>query len=310
MFWAHRFPKGLPEKHQNPLNDTDFSLVISPGNPGDPWRTPGIPRVPRILPFLYIFSPPFFLYKVCHPWMGHCLPNDLLVWEWCQKKDVKRKKNEPGAIARNYFSWWSQGAPQKTLKSIKLYFLKFVHYFSHRHSTRPQRQAKIQNHGMRNTRGFFWYENHQSGWTPPRLNRAGQYWIWYSHTSATALARRACVIVLWSVGCGLWAVVWSFLWKLVIRVAGSLRRDSPSDAPTPRWLQDAFFFSISSMRFLIDFCSLLARLSTPTCLPKPTEIHQKSMPRDTPSWTSIFDRFLIGFCSQLGPSEPNLALAY
>ena len=38
-------------------------------------------------------------------------------------------------------------------------------------------------------------------------------------------------------------------------------------------------------------------------------IHQKSMPRGTPSWTSNLYRSLIDFGSQLGPSEPNLALA-
>ena len=45
----------------------------------------------------------------------------------------------------------------------------------------------------------------------------------------------------------------------------------------------------------------MARFSLPTCLPQTTKMHQKSMPRGTPSWTSNFDRFLIGFCFQLGP---------
>ena len=67
-----------------------------------------------------------------------------------------------------------------------------------------------------------------------------------------------------------------------------------------------FFFS-SLFRCL--FGSIFARFSTPTCLPKSTKIDQKSMPRCLPLLTSFFDRFLIDFCSQLGPPEPNLELA-
>ena len=55
------------------------------------------------------------------------------------------------------------------------------------------------------------------------------------------------------------------------------------------------------MRFSIDFFSLLARFSTPTCLPKPTKIHQKSMLRGNPSWASIFYGFWIDFWCQLQP---------
>ena len=33
------------------------------------------------------------------------------------------------------------------------------------------------------------------------------------------------------------------------------------------------------------------------------------MPRCLPSWTPYLERFLLDFCSQLGPPEPNLALA-
>ena len=65
-----------------------------------------------------------------------------------------------------------------------------------------------------------------------------------------------------------------------------------------------FFFS-SFFRCL--FRSILARFSTPTCLPKSTKIHEKSMPRCLPKLTSFFDRFLIAFCSQLGPLEPHFS---
>ena len=53
------------------------------------------------------------------------------------------------------------------------------------------------------------------------------------------------------------------------------------------------------MRFSIDLFSLLARFCTPTCFPKPTNIHQKSMLRGHPSWASTIDRFLIDFGCQL-----------
>ena len=59
------------------------------------------------------------------------------------------------------------------------------------------------------------------------------------------------------------------------------------------------------MHFGIGFCSLLARFSLPTCLPKSIKINQKSMPRRLPMLTSFFDRFLMGFCSQLRPPEPH-----
>ena len=108
--------------------------------------------------------------------------------------------------------------------------------------------------------------------------------------------RRACRIV-----CGVWWVVSCFLWKLVIRgsqdpcgtVARSVEGAHPGASKTH------LFFIIFSMRFLIDFWSLLARFSLPTWLPKPTKIHQKSMPRRNPSWASIFGRFLIDFWCQL-----------
>ena len=43
----------------------------------------------------------------------------------------------------------------------------------------------------------------------------------------------------------------------------------------------------------------------PTWPSKSTKIHEKSIPRCLPIMTSFCDRFLIDFCSQLGP--PNLA---
>ena len=73
----------------------------------------------------------------------------------------------------------------------------------------------------------------------------------------------------------------------------------------PRSLQDALFF-----HHLIDFCSLLARFSLPTCLPKTIKIYQKSIPRGNPSWASIFHRFLVGFCSQLRPQKPQKSLKF
>ena len=43
----------------------------------------------------------------------------------------------------------------------------------------------------------------------------------------------------------------------------------------------------------------------PTWPSKSTKIHEKSMPRCLPIMTSFFDRFLIDFCSQLGPPNPE-----
>ena len=73
---------------------------------------------------------------------------------------------------------------------------------------------------------------------------------------------------------------------------------SPVDLGRPRHI---FVFHHCGMPFWIEFFSILARFSLPTCLQKKTKMHQKSMPRGTPSWTSNFDRFLIAFCSELGP---------
>ena len=75
--------------------------------------------------------------------------------------------------------------------------------------------------------------------------------------------------------------------------------------PHPGASKTHLFFIIFSMRFSIDFFSLLARFCIPTCLPKPTKIHQKSMPRGNPSWASIFGRFLIDFWCQLRPLDPQ-----
>ena len=44
------------------------------------------------------------------------------------------------------------------------------------------------------------------------------------------------------------------------------------------------------------FLWIFDRFWLPTWLSKTIKIHQKSMPRGTPSWTSIFDRLLIDFC--------------
>ena len=77
------------------------------------------------------------------------------------------------------------------------------------------------------------------------------------------------------------------------------------DSPPPGAAKTHLFFIIFSMRFSIDFFSLLARFCIPTCLPKPTKIHQKSMPRGNPSWASIFDRLLIDFWCQLRPLDPQ-----
>ena len=63
------------------------------------------------------------------------------------------------------------------------------------------------------------------------------------------------------------------------------------------------FFFTSFFRCL--FASILARFCLPTCLPKSTKIDEKSMPRCLPMLTSFFDRFLMGFCSQLRPPEPQ-----
>merc|ERR1712110_1124562 len=61
-----------------------------------------------------------------------------------------------------------------------------------------------------------------------------------------------------------------------------------------------FFFCIV---FRCLFGSILAPVSLPTCLPKSTKIQEKSMPRCHPSWTPFFDRFLVGFGSQLPPPD-------
>ena len=66
-----------------------------------------------------------------------------------------------------------------------------------------------------------------------------------------------------------------------------------------------YFGNLVALLFCIVFrClfgSILAPVSLPTCLPKSIKIQEKSMPRCHPSWTPFFDRFLVGFGSQLGP---------
>ena len=72
-----------------------------------------------------------------------------------------------------------------------------------------------------------------------------------------------------------------------------------------QWKNRFFFESF----FQCLFGSIFGPFCLPTCLPKSIEMFQKSMPRCIPSWTPCLDRFLVDFCSQLGPPEPNLALA-
>ena len=76
--------------------------------------------------------------------------------------------------------------------------------------------------------------------------------------------------------------------------------DSPKTAQDAS--QTALFFASF---FRCDFQSIFDRFCLPTWHPKSNKIVQKSMPRCIPSWTPFFDRFLIGFCSQLGPPDPE-----
>ena len=66
-------------------------------------------------------------------------------------------------------------------------------------------------------------------------------------------------------------------------------------------LLDLFLAPFEILAFCIDFSSLLARFCIPTWLPKSTKIDQNSMPRCIVFCTVFFDRFLVHFCSQLGP---------
>ena len=70
----------------------------------------------------------------------------------------------------------------------------------------------------------------------------------------------------------------------------------------PRCLLIKFF--LASV-FQCLFGSIFDPNLAPTWPPKPTKIHEKSMPRCLPIMTSFFDRFLIDFCSQLGPPNPE-----
>ena len=85
----------------------------------------------------------------------------------------------------------------------------------------------------------------------------------------------------------------------------------PRPSP-PRGVGDSccdFFGNLVALLFCIVFrClfgSILAPVSLPTCLPKSIKIQEKSMPRCHPSWTPFFDRFLVGFGSQLPPPKAN-----
>ena len=55
------------------------------------------------------------------------------------------------------------------------------------------------------------------------------------------------------------------------------------------------FLTLFEIGFLVNF----GRFWDPKWSQVGTKIHQKSMPRGSPSWASIFDRFLINFWSQL-----------
>ena len=62
---------------------------------------------------------------------------------------------------------------------------------------------------------------------------------------------------------------------------------------------------VFSSFFRCRFGAILARFCFPTWLPKSTKIDEKSMPRCLPILISFFGRFLMGFCSQLRPPEPQ-----
>ena len=81
-------------------------------------------------------------------------------------------------------------------------------------------------------------------------------------------------------------------------------RRGPLDSP--KTAQDASQTALCFASFFpCDFLSIFDRFCLPTWHPKSNKIVQKSMPRCIPSWTPFFDRFLIGFCSQLGPPDPE-----
>ena len=62
------------------------------------------------------------------------------------------------------------------------------------------------------------------------------------------------------------------------------------------------------MLFEIGFLVNFGRFWHPNWSQVGTKIHQKSMPRGSPSWASIFDRFLINFWSQLRCPKTNKSL--
>ena len=96
------------------------------------------------------------------------------------------------------------------------------------------------------------------------------------------------------------------------QIAKKVARRIPTDSRHPGSWSDFFailvpFFFPSFFRCI--FGSILAPFCLPTWLPKSTKIQEKMMPRCLPMLNCFFDRFLIDFCFQLGPSEPNLELA-
>ena len=119
-------------------------------------------------------------------------------------------------------------------------------------------------------------------------------------------------------GYGLW--FWS--WKMSTGGGGhGIRRIEESlDPPHPnrlRQLQDAsktrphvffphHFCDVFWDGFFVDVCTNLA----PTCIPKPTNINNKSMPRAIPILASLFNRFLIDFCLIFRSLNPHFFKLY
>ena len=96
-------------------------------------------------------------------------------------------------------------------------------------------------------------------------------------------------------------------WGGLARCTGLSPPQDPRPSPR-RVVGDSycdFFGNLVALLFCIVFrClfgSILAPFCFPTCPQKSTKIQEKSMPRCHPSWTPFFDRFLVGFGSQLGP---------
>ena len=87
------------------------------------------------------------------------------------------------------------------------------------------------------------------------------------------------------------------------------RAKTPQDADFSLFCRLLFGICFS-MPFWLDFLSIFDPNLAPTWPPKSTKINEKSMPRCLPKMTSFFDRFLIDFCSQFGPPEPQKSLKF